>query len=105
MPRLQNRRLTMRFLPLAVAIFPLLGSGYAHSTDVWLAANRKSCDEVCGATDRPKPSPTGNYKADAKHKFYICASNAAGEGWRTGFNLKPHWQNHCYVTWVLSRRL
>jgi hypothetical protein len=66
----------------------------------WADGNRRPCDEVCPAP-RSRAVVSGTYRStDARlngQQFFACRANAAREGLRAGYNLKPNWSKHCWV--------
>jgi hypothetical protein len=60
----------------------------------WVPANGKFCERVC--RDAGKNAVySGTYTNG--NEFYICATNAGGEGLRPGYNLLPNWATTCTV--------
>ena len=53
-----------------------------------------SCQSSCAAKGLT-PVSSGNFKNGKA--YYICASNAHGEGYRAGYNLEPSWIDGCVV--------
>ena len=56
----------------------------------------KSCPQICNEKGL-YPVAAGIYKNG--NKFYICAANVKGEGFRPGYNLSPTWSTKCTVGW------
>jgi len=73
------------------ALCALTSSVSADAT--WIRA-RGPCLDACAAA-RLKPVVTGIY--DNGRPFYLCVSDAAGEGARAGYNLEPDWSNGCWI--------
>lgn len=63
---------------------------------VWLEGSGKSCPQVCNAQNQ-FPVAAGTYTNG--NRFYVCAANSHGEGFRSGFNLSPTWSTSCDVGW------
>jgi hypothetical protein len=85
----------MKFAPALGAAFALFcAAGDAHAQ--WINAGNQSCDFVCSRAGRPA-ARSGIYMNG--FPFFICAGNAAGQGFRAGYNLKPNWANACIVGW------
>lgn len=63
----------------------------------WVVGNGRSCDNAC-ASDAPGSFAviTGFYRFNDQ-PFFLCASDASGEGWRAGYNLRPKWSHACVV--------
>ncbi len=64
----------------------------AHAA--WIQGKGLSCDQACTNAGW-SPVISGYYNRG--HPFYVCAGNAAGEGFRGGYNLRPKWSRHCIV--------
>lgn len=62
----------------------------------WIQGSGKSCPQVCNDNNL-FPVAAGKYTNG--NKFYACAGNANGEGFRTGYNLSPTWSTSCIVGW------
>ncbi len=67
----------------------------AHAVE-WVMATVPSCANTCTSAGRT-PVSSGVYVNG--EKFYVCSANAYGEGFRTGYNLRPNWANACIVGW------
>ena len=60
----------------------------------WLYGSNKSCYIICDQKGY-EPFSSGEHKNG--EQFYVCSANAGNEGHRSGYNLPPEWDNHCYV--------
>lgn len=69
----------------------------AASADIrWIPANGQWCGKVCYDARR-QPVSSGQHTADRRSTeyFFVCATNM--NGWRPGYNLRPDWDDACYV--------
>ena len=92
-------RIAMRrflFLGVLVGFFLITMCVGSHAFTVWVDAYGRPCDVVCGSRGL-KPVVSGIYVNG--EKFFVCAANARGEGYRAGYNLRPSWADKCVVGW------
>jgi hypothetical protein len=61
----------------------------------WVDASGKSCNEACKSTSL-FPVEGGNYVPE-NSKFYVCAANTEGEGFRPGYNWATSANSACVV--------
>jgi hypothetical protein len=83
-------------LLISIAVILSICSGsLAYAGDpMWIQGSGKSCPQVCNDNNL-FPVAAGTYTNG--NKFYTCAGNANGEGFRTGYNLSPKWSTSCIV--------
>lgn len=60
----------------------------------WVDSSQQSCRSVCSAKNASALT-TGTYRNG--EPFFVCATNADGEGFRPGYNLEPDWSTRCWV--------
>ncbi len=86
----------MKLMTMVVlSLLLVLSLGMAAFADSeWVEAKEQSCANVCAAV-KLSPVQSGIYKNG--ESFYVCSANAQGEGYRSGYNLKPSWSNACIV--------
>lgn len=60
----------------------------------WVPANGRFCERVC--RDAGKTAVSSGFYSNG-NEFYVCSTNAGGEGFRPGFNLLPLWSTTCTV--------
>lgn len=63
----------------------------------WVPGNGNLCENVCRDAGLSAVY-SGTYTANG-NPFYVCSTNAQGEGFRPGFNLLPSWSTTCTVGW------
>ncbi len=62
----------------------------------WVDARNQSCDVACRPTGRP--AAVSGFYVNGRPLF-ICAASAGNQGFRAGYNLRPHSPNACTVGW------
>ena len=62
----------------------------------WVPGKGKLCEHVCRDAGLSAVY-SGTYTNG--NQFYVCSTNAQGEGFRPGFNLLPYWATTCTVGW------
>lgn len=94
----------LRIISFVIVAFHSTPSGAYY----WVSTNSGWCKKVCEQTNGVGVS-TGTFSNG--HNFYICRTNAHGEGPRPGYNLfncrgggagcggAPDWSFHCWVGW------
>ena len=78
-------------VPFAVATV-FAGANDAHALQ-WVTANAPTCNITCHLLGM-SAVVSGSYVDGSR--FYVCAGNAHGEGFRGGYNL---YSNACWVGW------
>lgn len=79
---------------VAAAVFSF--ASVASAEVQWIPAHGQWCGKVCYDVRR-QPVSSGQHTADRRSTeyFFVCATNM--NGWRPGYNLRPDWDDACYV--------
>lgn len=80
-----------------IVSIPIFASTAQADDPRWLYASGRSCPQVCN-DEGLFPVAAGIYTGN-NNRYYVCAGNAAEEGYRPGFNLAPSWATTCTVGW------
>jgi hypothetical protein len=87
---------TISIVALA-GLFCVVVSAAADAKKVtWVSAKGQRCDTACERNDMTAVT-SGEYTNG--ESFFVCRTNAHGEGNRPGYNLGPSWDNICVVGW------
>lgn len=81
---------------LMVVISSILFGSSAFAAS-WAPAGGESCLVACENAGKT-PVSSGNYTRN-NNPYFVCRTNAKGEGKRAGYNLQPSWSNVCTVGW------
>lgn len=61
----------------------------------WRQGGGESCRLACDS-EGMTPVSSGKYARNG-NSYFVCRTNANGEGLRPGYNLQPDWSNRCTV--------
>ncbi len=92
----KSRIWTGALVGAGIAVGAFTGSAVDAGAVEWVNASGNSCLRACRRVGL-RPVTSGVYSNGAR--YFVCATNYAGEGFRPGYNLQPSWANSCTVGW------